>query len=324
MDSAIQATGQTRYLAATRPTLYFFGMTTGRSAIMKVFPLWAERLQLGQAVMQGIDCKWHDHPEVYRRAVDFIKRDPLSLGALVTTHKIDLLEACRDRFEYLDAYAQLMGQVCCISKNAGRLCGHATDPITSRLAMKAFVPAGHWAATGGEVLCLGAGGAAISITSQLMDPALGANRPRRILVTNRSPERLERIKAIHRQLPQPVPVEYHHTPRPEDNDALLSRLGPHSLVINATGLGKDAPGSPLTAGASFPDHALVWELNYRGNLVFLDQARAQAARKHLLVEDGWIYFIHGWTRVIAIVFGIDIPTEGPVFNELSAMAAGAR
>jgi shikimate 5-dehydrogenase len=324
MTTAIQATAQTRYEPATRPTLYFFGMTTGQSAIMRVFPLWAKPLQLGNAVMQGIDCKWHDHPEVYRRAVDFIKNDPLSLGALVTTHKIDLLDACRPLFEYLDPYAQLMSQVCCISKQDGQLRGHATDPITCRLAMDAFLPADYWSKHGGEVLCMGAGGASISITSQLMDPRQGANRPSRILVTNRSPERLERIRQIHRQLPQPVPVEYHLTPRPEDNDALLRTLRPRSLVINATGLGKDAPSSPLTNNALFPEDSLVWELNYRGNLVYLDQARAQAAARRLSLHDGWIYFIHGWTRVIAEVFHIDIPTSGPVLDKLSRIAREAR
>jgi len=42
-----------------------------------------------------------------------------------------------------------------------------------------------------------------------------------------------------------------------------------------TGLGKDAPGSPLTDAVVFPDHGIVWDLNYRGDLIFLEQARKQ-------------------------------------------------
>jgi hypothetical protein len=42
------------------------------------------------------------------------------------------------------------------------------------------------------------------------------------------------------------------------------------------------------------------------------------------VEDGWVYFLHGWMRVIAEVFDIDIPTRGPAFEDLSQLAAGAR
>jgi hypothetical protein len=59
-------------------------------------------------------------------------------------------------------------------------------------------------------------------------------------------------------------------------------------------------------------------------LVFLDQAKAQQKSKNLQIEDGWIYFIHGWTRVIAEVFHIEIPTHGPVFNELSNIASSTR
>ena len=112
-------------------------------------------------------------------------------------------------------------------------------------------------------------------------------------------------------------------PRAQDNDAVLAGLKPGSLIINATGLGKDAPGSPLTDAAVFPDRAIAWDLNYRGDLLFLDQARAQAAARQLQVEDGWTYFIHGWTQVIAEVFDIDIPVRGPGFDAIAAIAARA-
>lgn len=39
--------------------------------------------------------------------------------------------------------------------------------------------------------------------------------------------------------------------------------------------------------------------------------------------DGWVYFIHGWTRVLAEVFAIDIPTAGPEFDRLSRIACEA-
>jgi shikimate 5-dehydrogenase len=136
--------------------------------------------------------------------------------------------------------------------------------------------------------------------------------------------RLEEIRRIHRELDSPIPVEYHHAPRPEQNDALMDGLKPHSLVTNATGLGKDAPGSPLTDAGRFPEHGYAWDFNYRGNLVFLDQARAQQKERNLTVEDGWVYFIHGWLRVVAEVFDLDIPTSGPAFGELSEVAKEAK
>ena len=71
--------------------MYFIGVTTHQSSIMKVFPRWADYLGLDDVVIQGMNFRWHDEPENYRKAVAFIRQDPLSLGALVTTHKIDLL-----------------------------------------------------------------------------------------------------------------------------------------------------------------------------------------------------------------------------------------
>ena len=132
------------------------------------------------------------------------------------------------------------------------------------------------------------------------------------------------MKEIHAKVNPGIPVEYHHCPRPEDNDAIVSALPEGSVVANATGLGKDAPGSPLTSAVAFPKNGLVWDFNYRGELVFLDQARAQESERGLTIEDGWVYFIHGWTRVMAEVFHIDIPTSGPEFDELSRIAAEAR
>jgi len=309
---------------ATRPTLYFIGVTTGKSSIMRVFPRWADHLGLGDCTIAGIDLPLHADPAAYREVVSFIRRDPLSLGALVTTHKLDLFAACRDLFDEIDPYAALMDETSCISKRGDRLVCHAKDPISSGLAIEAFLPAGHWARTGGEVLCLGAGGSTLAIVSYLQKPEHGKNRPSRIVVTNRSTPRLEQVGRLASRIASTVPVECVHTPSPAGNDAQAARARPGSLVINATGLGKDAPGSPFTDAVRFPREAIAWDLNYRGDLVFLDQARAQQERARLQVEDGWIYFIHGWTQVIAEVFHVEIPTQGPAFDALSRIAAESR
>jgi len=324
---AIQAAAGMAYPPATIPTMYFIGVTTGKSSIMKVFPRWAEHLGLGkpsEVQLRGIDCKWHDEPEVYRSVVEHIKSDPLSMGALVTTHKIDLLNACRDMFDQLGPFASSMGEVSSISKRDGKLVGHAKDPITSGLSLEAFLPANHWKDTRGEVLVLGAGGSAIAVTSYMLDPKHGDNRPSRVVVTNRSAPRLEEIREVHKKMGVDIPVEYHHCPDPKDNDAQMATLGPHAVVMNATGLGKDAPGSPLTDEGVFPEQGYAWDFNYRGDLVFLDQARAQQAQRQLHIEDGWVYFLHGWTQVIAEVFDIEIPSSGPAFEELSDIAAATR
>jgi shikimate 5-dehydrogenase len=309
---------------ARKPSFYFVGVTTGKSSIMRVFPRWAEYLQLGDVEIRGIDCKWHDDPDVYRRVVAFLKQDRLSLGALVTTHKMDLLEAARDQFEYLDPYAELLAEISSISKQGGKLCGHAKDPITSGLSLEAFLPADYWRRTGAEMCLLGAGGSSLALTCYLMKQKPKEEWPSRIVVTNRSPKRLDHMRKVHWGINQGIPMDYILAETPEKNDVVVSALRPGSLVVNATGLGKDAPGSPLTDAVRFPQDGLVWEYNYRGELVFLDQARAQRQARNLTIEDGWVYFIHGWTRVIAEVFHRDIPTSGPVFDQLCRIAASAR
>ena len=303
------------------PTLYFIGVTTGKSSIQTVFPRWAEALGLGEVRLQGIDLPVHAPRESYRQVVDFLANDPLSAGALVTTHKIDLYEACVDMFDEIDPLASLMGETSCLSKRDGAFVCHAKDPISSGLALEAFVPDGYWASTGAEVFLMGAGGSTIAISWYLTRPERGADRPSRIVVSNRSPQRLETLRRVHAELGTDVPVEMVHAPTPTDNDAILPTLRPGSLVVNATGLGKDAPGSPLTDAGQFPERAIAWDLNYRGDLVFLRQAEAPG---HVQVEDGWIYFLHGWTQVIAEVFHIDIPTSGPEFDRLGEIAGGNR
>ena len=314
----------TGYAPAQKRTMYFIGVTTHNSSIMRVFPRWAEYLGLGDVVLQGINFRQHDDPRHYRQAVDFIKHDPLSVGALVTTHKLDLLQACRDQFDELDDYAKLMHEVSCIVKEDGRLSGRAVDPVTSGLALEAILGENYWRRTRADAFICGAGGSAVAVTWYMLQSHHGDNRPARMFVSNRSLPRLEEIRRLHRQLHTDIAIEYRQTQTAGDSEAILANLAPCSLVINATGLGKDSPGSPLSDAAPWPRRAVAWDFNYRGDLLFLEQARQQQRAKDLRIEDGWVYFIHGWTRVIAEVFNVEIPTSGPRFEDLSRIAAEFR
>jgi shikimate 5-dehydrogenase len=308
------------HASARRPTIYFIGVTTGQSSIMKVFPAWADYLGLNNAAIVGMDFPLHADPALYREAAAFIRSDPLSLGALVTTHKIDFYQACRDLFDEIDPHARLMGETSCLSKRDGRFICKAKDPISSGLALNALLGPEYFARTGGGAFSMGAGGSTIAITWHLMRRSLGSNVPSRIVVSDRSRDRLDEIARIHRQVESDVPLEYVLAEQPGANDEIMGTLPPASLVVNATGLGKDAPGSPLTDSARFPERGIAWDLNYRGELVFLKQARRQQEARRLQVEDGWTYFLHGWTQVIAEVFAIEIPPSGPGFDRLSEIA----
>jgi len=306
----------------TKPTFYFIGVTTARSKIMTVFPLWATALGRPEVVIEGVDLKIHAAADIYRGVVAHIKGDPLSLGALVTTHKIDLLQAARDLFDDIDPYARLCGEVSSISKRDGRLEGHAKDPISSGLSLDALLGRGYFVRTGGHVLCFGAGGSAVAIALHLINQRDPGDRPERFVVVNRSAGRLDHLKAMVEHLSTDILFNYVHNQDPGRNDDLMGRMPPGSVVINATGMGKDTPGSPITGAGLFPANGIAWELNYRGELDFMHQALAQRERRGLRVEDGWLYFLHGWTQVIAQVFHIDL--DQPAFDRLAEIAETAR
>ena len=315
---------ENKYQVKTQPvpTFYFVGVTTSKSSIMKVFPLWMKVLGREEVVMEGIDCPIHADPEVYRSAVAQMKFDPLSLGALVTTHKIDLLNAARDMFEYLDPYAQITGEVSSISKLDGRLEGHAKDPLTSGASLDAIIDKEYFARTGGEVLSFGAGGSAIATLLHLINKKDKGDRPKRFVFVNRSQTRLDHAREMVSSLKTDIEVEYIQNADPLINDKIMEKFPPRSIIINATGMGKDTPGSPITWQGKFPQESIAWEFNYRGELDFMHQALTQVESRKVFVEDGWLYFVHGWTQVVAQVLHFELTAE--LFDQLNKAAETVR
>jgi shikimate 5-dehydrogenase len=310
------------FVTKIKPTFYFVGVTTASSSIMRVFPLWMRELSRSEVVIEGVDLALHDMPERYRQVVAQIKYDPLSIGALVTTHKIDLFDAAEDMFDVVGPYARLCREISCILKRDDSLVGQAKDPISAGLSLDAVLGTAYFGRTGGEVLCFGAGGAAVAIAVHLAHKEASNDRPKRFAVVNRSPGRLERLRAIVDDLGTDISFEYICNRDPQRNDRIMADMPKGSLVINATGMGKDRPGSPVTDAGMFPVGGVAWELNYRGELGFLRQASAQKEARHVTVEDGWLYFLYGWTEAIAEVLGLDIGKDQ--FLRLGQIAAQVR
>lgn len=290
----------------------FVGVTTSSSSIMRIFPVWSRLLGL-DAELVGLDIPLDAPPPAYREAMREMRDDPDCVGALVTTHKIALLEATRDLFDELDPFAATVGEVSTVAFRGDRTTGAAKDPLTAGLALEEVLDERHFE-TGGQVLCLGAGGAGAAIGWYLAQrPDLAGP----ITFVDVAPERLEHLRETLTGCFPELDLRT-VTPAEADVPALLAALPPGSLVVNATGLGKDRPGSPVPDDARFPEAAVVWELNYRGSLEFLHQARAQQAERGLTVVDGWRYFIHGWTQVIADVLDVEMTPE--TVTELSDAA----
>ncbi|WP_292788656.1 MULTISPECIES: shikimate dehydrogenase family protein [unclassified Microbacterium] len=292
---------------ATADYMGFVGVTTASSSIMKAFPLWADILGLPTRTLVGHDLPMDADPAQYRAMVEQIRDDPHHRGALVTTHKMNVYAAASDLFDELDPFAVSCAEVSSIAKRGSTLSGRAKDPITVDLALRDFLPADHFARTGAEVVILGAGGSGTALSWALAERE---DAPALITVTARTQDKLDHLREVHRQHGTPEGLlRYVVTETPEEADALVAAAPAGSVIANATGLGKDRPGSPLTDAVVFPEGAYVWEFNYRGSLEFLHQAEAQEDDRALHVVDGWRYFIHGWSQVVADVFDLDLTPE---------------
>ena len=210
----------------------FVGVTTGASSINRLFPLWARELGLDGAGSSAATCRCGAPPEAYRAAVEEIRDDPETLGALVTTHKLAVLDSARDLFDELNG--------------SRRAAGRGVEHLQARRA-----PARPRAGPDHRRLRAPRRSGRSTATCCAWGPAAPAPRScctcsrsgKRIAVTDTHPERLEEVAAPRRR----------RDPPGGGRPRAAGGAPAGSLVINATGLGKDRPGSPLPDGARFPD-----------------------------------------------------------------------
>lgn len=304
----------------TSPAMGFVGVDTAHSSIMRVFPLWADHLGLPTRRLRGHDVPLDAGDGVYRDLVAAMRDDESELGALVTTHKVRLYQAAGDLFDELDDFSRQCGEISSISKRDGRLLGGAKDPLTAGLALREMLPPDWFSTGGGETVCLGSGGAGTAITTYL---AQTQDPPARLTVTDVSRDRLAHVREVHERAGlDPGRFRYVQTDSAEQAGELVGQAAPRSLVVNATGLGKDRPGNPVDEATLFPRGSVVWEINYRGSLDFLRLAQAQQPERELQVHDGWRYFVHGWTHAVSEVFDIDL--DARTVEDLAALAGTVR
>lgn len=168
----------------------------------------------------------------------------------------------------------------------------------------------------------GAGGSSLATLLHLINKKDKADRPKRFTVVNRSQPRLDHMKTMVNKLGTDIEVGYVCSNNYRYNDELMASIPEHSIIVNATGMGKDIPGSPITDAGLFPKNSIAWEFNYRGELDFLHQAKKQVQSRNVKVEDGWLYFLHGWTQVVSQVLHVDLTPE--VFQRLANTADSVR
>ena len=300
--------GQVR--AYRGPSLVLFlGISTAGSLAHYTFPGWS-RLFCPGAVMRGADLPADATPAEFRELVTAMAANPRVLGAVVTSHKLRLFGACQNLLDYAEPLVALTQEIADVNTRDG-VRAYARDPQSLDIILDGI---------GGPrpVLCIGAGGSAIALmlamrldiagTLTAQRPVLRTGRAARgpLTIVGRDQESLDNVRAVRDRCGiQRDAVGLLLAP---DQDAAARHVGsapPGSVVINATGLGKIAPGSPLPDRAAFPPEAVAWDFNYRGPLTFLDQARHAG----VATEDGWDYFVAGWSAALAAITGLELTPE---------------
>jgi shikimate dehydrogenase len=290
-------------VAATE--VWYLGVRTAGSLIHRAIGLWRELLP-APCEVHGVDLEPGSPGARYVELLEELRAAPARVaGAVVSVHKVGLFDAGHRLFAELDPIARACEEVNAVRRAGSDLHGYARDPISVGRVVDRIWPRGE-----GEVVCIGAGGTARALIHHLL--AIRAE-PVRVVCADHSEAALGEAARL---APRPIVTRPGNGPW----DELIAAAPPGSLIVNATGLGKDRPGSPIGEGARFPEGAVVWELNYRGELHFLDRARAQAAEAGLEVHDGWRLFCHGWAAALSAVLELD---DDPELGERFAAAAAS-
>jgi shikimate dehydrogenase len=326
-----------RVQAYRGPSLVLFlGISTAGSLAHRTFPGWS-RLFCPGAVMRGVDLPAGVGPAEFRELVAAMTASPCVLGAVVTSHKLRLFRACRDLLDHAEPLVALTEEIADINTRDG-VRAFARDPQSLDIILDGIGGAnggcgpgehgggpGERGGTGGPrgadprpVLCIGAGGSAIALmlamrldiagTLAAQRPVLRTGQAARgpLTIVGRDHESLDNVRAVQDRCG--IPRDAVGLLLAPSQDAAARHVGsapPRTVVINATGLGKIEPGSPLPDLAAFPPGAVAWDFNYRGPLTFLDQAR----RAGVATEDGWDYFVAGWSAALAAITGLELTPE---------------
>ena len=256
--------------------------------------------------LEGVDLPIGAPAVDYVAFVDRIREDASIAGAVVTTHKAGLYSACAARFDTVTDLAAMLREVGGISAVGGTLKADAPDARSVARVARRLLGDARWVAGPRHVVILGAGGAGLSLAYGLCDgpPEIAA---RSIVMTDVDPARVDEARSIASRWRRSFVVAVERAGSGA-NDRLIGDAPEGTLIVNASGVGKDRPGSPLAPGTPLPRHSIYWDFNYRGALELLRSARVQAEERDLLVADGSDYLACGWLEALCFVLGRE-PTE---------------
>jgi shikimate 5-dehydrogenase len=277
--------------------VWFVGVQTHGSSAFEAFPEWMKALGL-VGELEGVDIPIGASPGAYRSLIAGLRANKDVRGMVVTAHKGRLFDVTASLLDELDDEAALCREISVVHRRDDRLIGSAIEPrsVGSTLA-EMFGPL-HWTETNGEILIFGAGGTAAALTAYLYAGGGSPSPPRRVYLVDIREERAVELQGRLADWSASVQAK---VIAPTDASATLERLPEGSLIVNATGLGKDMSGAPVPLPVHWPHRCVFWDLNYRGELSMLADARAAAATCELRVYDGWRLFLHGWSAALGCI-----------------------
>lgn len=304
-----------------RRQIWFVGVSTAGSAALAAFPAWSRSLGL-EAEVVGVDLAVDAPADAYRQLVARFRASAEVMGAVITGHKARLFETARDQLDAVSDAASGCREISVLRRDGDHVCGTAIEVRSSAAALREIVPANHWAISGGQLLILGAGGTAAALISAMFDQSgAGSIGPSAVHLIDLVPSRAERLAEHLGRLSRDTAVSVE---RVKEASSVLTRLPSGSLVVNASGVGKDVSGSPVPLPAPWPDRVIFWEINYRGELPLLKDATHQAPARGLAVHDGWKLFVAGWSEALAAILNRRLTGGDQAAIERGALAARAR
>ncbi len=216
------------------PDVVFVGVSTGQSLVHRVWPVWQPLLGTTCGV-RGTDLGLGVGDEDYVGLLERLRNDESAAGAVITAHKVRVYAAGEACFARLDPLSLACREVNAIRRTTGGLWGWARDPISVGRVVDRI-----WPSREGQVVCLGAGG-----TARALAHHLAARAEVEFVCADRDPAAVGEL--VRRLAGRAVG---HVGEGPWDD--LVGSAPPGSLVVNATGMGKDRPGTPISDGARFP------------------------------------------------------------------------
>jgi shikimate dehydrogenase len=274
----------------------FVGVTTKKSAINNFFPLWIKFLD-ADCTLVGIDIALDASLSQYDGFLEQFLSDQW-IGALITTHKSKIFHKLDSNgYANLTDRAKLLEEASVIYKNANsEIFGDATDPDAILPILSRLLSDERWLSGCLQILIMGGGGAGLALFYTIVSSGIIVKK---IVITESDPLRrqflIKKVDEIVRKFKSEILTEITDS---QNSDKTITELGSGALIVNATGMGKDLPGSPIRNPDNIFNNSIIWEFNYRGELKFLNDCVKIRDHKNLLIEDGWYYFIHGWANVL--------------------------